>query len=86
MVKQPSLIQYFKNEHSIRNHYTCNERDLPTGISKPAQRALAGAGYLRLEQFTMISEAEVLKLHGMGPKALSLIRQALAAKGLSFAD
>ncbi|MDF2716274.1 MAG: DNA-binding protein [Paenibacillus sp.] len=62
------------------------ESDLPTGIGKPAQRALAGAGYLRLEQFTMISEAEVLKLHGMGPKALGIIRQALADKGLSFAD
>ncbi|MCD9025783.1 DNA-binding protein [Cohnella silvisoli] len=62
------------------------ESDLPTGISKPAQRALAGAGYSRLEQFTTISEAEVLKLHGMGPKALGLIRQALADKGLSFAE
>jgi hypothetical protein len=62
------------------------ESDLPTGIGKPAQRALAGAGYLRLEQFTLISEAEILKLHGMGPKALGIIRQALAAKGLSFAD
>jgi hypothetical protein len=62
------------------------ESDLPTGLSRPAQRALAGAGYLRLEQFTMISEAEVLKLHGMGPKAMSQIRQALDAKGLSFAD
>ncbi|MBW7458099.1 DNA-binding protein [Paenibacillus sepulcri] len=62
------------------------ENDLPTGIGKPAQRALAGAGYFRLEKFTMISEAEVLKLHGMGPKALDIIRQELAAKGLSFAD
>lgn len=25
-------------------------------------------------------------LHGMGPKALEIIRQALAAKGLSFAE
>ncbi|WP_202916199.1 DNA-binding protein [Paenibacillus mesophilus] len=62
------------------------ESDLPTGISKPAQRALSGAGYSRLEQFTTISEAEILKLHGMGPKALGIIRQALADKGLSFAD
>ena len=62
------------------------ESDLPIGIGKPAQRALAGAGYLRLKQFTMISEAEVLKLHGMGPKELGIIRQALADKGLSFAD
>jgi DNA-directed RNA polymerase alpha subunit len=62
------------------------ESDLPTGLSKPAQRALAGAGYVRLEQFTRLSEADVLRLHGMGPKALEQIRRALAAKGLSFAD
>lgn len=62
------------------------ESDLPAGLSKPALRALAGAGYMRLEQFTKISEAEVKKLHGMGPKALEQIRHALAAKGLSFAD
>ncbi|MCL6574016.1 MAG: DNA-binding protein [Bacillus sp. (in: Bacteria)] len=60
--------------------------DLPTGLAKPAQRALVGAGYLLLEQFTTLSEAEVLQLHGMGPKALELIRSALVAKGQSFAD
>jgi len=62
------------------------ESDLPTGLAKPAQRALAGAGYARLEQFTKVSEAEILKLHGMGPKALDLIRRALATKGLSFQE
>lgn len=60
------------------------ESDLPTGLAKPAQRALAAAGYLRLEQFTKLSEADVLQLHGMGPKALDLIRRALMAQGLSF--
>lgn len=60
--------------------------DLPITLAKPAQRALEGAGYLRLEQFTKLSEADVLKLHGMGPKALEQIRQALAAKELSFAS
>jgi hypothetical protein len=61
------------------------EGDLPTGIGKPARRALAGAGYVRLEQFTKLHEADVLRLHGMGPKALGIIRSALAAKGLAFA-
>jgi hypothetical protein len=60
--------------------------DLPPELSKPAQRALAGAGYSRLEQFTQISEADVLKLHGTGPRGVDQIRRALAAKGLSFAD
>ncbi|NOU86118.1 DNA-binding protein [Paenibacillus sp. LMG 31460] len=59
--------------------------DLPK-LSSPARRALSSAGYIRLEQFSKLTEAEILKLHGMGPKALEQIRQALAAKGQSFAD
>ncbi|CAN5867275.1 hypothetical protein BH10CHL1_BH10CHL1_04160 [soil metagenome] len=59
--------------------------DLPAKLSKPAQRALASAGYVRLEQLTQVSEAELLKFHGMGPKALGQIREALQAKGLAFA-
>jgi dihydrofolate reductase len=61
------------------------ESDLPTGIGKPAEQALAVAGYNRLEQIAQVSEKEILKLHGVGPKAVGLLRQALAAKGLSFA-
>ena len=59
--------------------------DLPSGLGQPALRALSAAGYSRLEQFTKIRESDLLKLHGMGPKALGLIRSALAAKGLAFA-
>ncbi len=44
------------------------ESDLPIGLSAPAQRALVGAGYVRLEQLTRVSEAELKKLHGVGPK------------------
>ncbi|WP_342543576.1 DNA-binding protein [Paenisporosarcina sp. FSL H8-0542] len=60
--------------------------DIPTSIGAPARRALVGAGYLQLEQLTKVSEAEVLKLHGMGPKALDIIRRALIEKGLTFAN
>ncbi|WP_126631982.1 DNA-binding protein [Dictyobacter alpinus] len=59
--------------------------DLPK-LSQPAQRALIGAGYVRLEQLTKVSEADLKKLHGMGPKALVQLRDALAERGLSFAD
>lgn len=62
------------------------ESDLPPGLARPAQRALVSAGYLRLEQLTQVSEREILKLHGMGPKALATLREALAAQGLAFAD
>ena len=62
------------------------ETDLPPGLSKPAQRALTNAGYRWLEQLTRVSEAEVERLHGVGPKALAQLRHALVANGLSFAD
>ncbi len=59
--------------------------DLPK-ISQPALRALAGAGIHSLEQLTNFSEKEIEQLHGMGPKALGILREALADMGLSFAD
>jgi hypothetical protein len=31
-----------------------------------------------------MSKADLLKLHGMGPKAIELLRQALAERGLSL--
>lgn len=58
--------------------------DLPTRIGKPATRALANAGYTRLEQLTEVTEKELGRLHGMGPKALRLLEEALAERGLSF--
>jgi hypothetical protein len=65
---------------------TQQESDFPTGLSAPARRAIDGAGYVRLEQLSRVSESELKKLHGMGPKAINLLRNALNAKGLSFAD
>lgn len=42
------------------------ESDLPGGLSKPALRALHGAGYVQLQQFSKLTEAELLQLHGLG--------------------
>lgn len=53
--------------------------------SAPAQRALDGVGIASLEQLSQFSEAEIAKLHGMGPKALGILREALTANGLAFA-
>ena len=61
------------------------ETDLPRHIGRPATGALATAGYTRLEQLTKVTEAELLKLHGVGPKAIRILRETLEAKGLSFA-
>lgn len=58
----------------------------PPKLSAPALRALDGAGYTQLAQLTLVSEAELLKLHGMGLKGIHLLREALAAQGWSFAE
>jgi hypothetical protein len=60
--------------------------DFPPKLAAPAQRALAGAGYTRLEQLTLVTEADLKRLHGMGPKAIGQLRQAMAEAGLNFAD
>ena len=60
--------------------------DFPTGLSNPARRALAAAGYTRLEQLAQVSPADLLKLHGIGPNALRQLRLALAERGLTFKE
>jgi len=61
--------------------------DQPTDLPKigaPATNALNGAGYYRLEQLTHITEAELMALHGVGPKAVRILKEALAARGLAL--
>lgn len=58
----------------------------PKGVSKPALRALARAGYSTIEELSDVSEAELALLHGMGPNALAKLRNRLAELGMSFAE
>lgn len=46
-------------------------------IPAPALRALHGAGFFWLSDLAEVSDEDLLKLHGMGPKALGILRQAL---------
>lgn len=54
-------------------------------IGAPATRALAGRGITRLEQLGGVTAAEVAALHGVGPRALGILADALAAAGLRYA-
>jgi ERCC4-type nuclease len=58
--------------------------EFPRGVARPALRALFAAGLTSLESLARVSEAELAALHGMGPKAVSLLRSALRDKGLDF--
>jgi hypothetical protein len=56
----------------------------PKGVAAPALRALAAAGYTELDQLAGVPAGELKKLHGMGPKALAVLQQALRDQGLSL--
>lgn len=53
-------------------------------ISKPAVRALNSIGVTTLEQVAEHSEAELLALHGFGPKGIRILKPVLAEHGLAF--
>jgi len=52
----------------------------------PAQRALINAGYQHLQQLDGVPQRDLLALHGMGPKAMGILRQAMAEHGWAFAE
>jgi hypothetical protein len=56
----------------------------PPGLGAPARRALHAAGYTALEQLDGVSADELRRLHGVGPRALRVIQEALAADGRSL--
>jgi hypothetical protein len=51
-------------------------------IGAPATRALASVGVTSLEQLAGRSGAELLALHGFGPRAIGILTEALADAGL----
>ncbi len=62
------------------------DQALPSGLAAPARRALIEAGYTTLALLAGASEAQIERLHGIGPNALNLLRSTLHANGLSFAN
>lgn len=60
------------------------ESDLPAGIGKPATRALLEAGLPTLEQVATRTERELLAMHGVGPKAVRILTEALTERGMSL--
>jgi DNA-directed RNA polymerase alpha subunit len=59
--------------------------DLPR-IGGPATNALAAIGVTRLDQVAAMREADLLAIHGVGPKAVRLLHAAIAERGLAFRD
>jgi predicted flap endonuclease-1-like 5' DNA nuclease len=58
--------------------------DLPNAIGKTAARELAHHGIDSLARVAAHTKAELLAIHGVGPKAIAILDEALVAKGLRF--
>ena len=54
-------------------------------IGKVARRELALNGYSRYDQLTRVTPARLLSIHGIGPKAIRILEEELASRGLAFA-
>jgi hypothetical protein len=57
---------------------------MPGALGTVAPRELAQAGSIDLRQLTEVTPKELLAIHGVGPKAIRILREALAAEGLAF--
>lgn len=57
---------------------------LPADIGAPATRALLLAGITNLTELAEWTEREVANLHGLGPKAARILKDALLESGRSY--
>lgn len=58
--------------------------EFPASIGRPANAALVNRGITTLEQVAALSERDLLDIHGVGPKAVRILGEALAGRGLAF--
>ena len=58
--------------------------EYPPGLGRTARRALALSGYTRYDQLPRVTTVELLRIHGVGPKAIRILEEELASRGLAF--
>lgn len=58
-----------------------DETELPAAMGRVSRRELALHGLTRLDQFDGASEKELLAIHGVGPKAIRILREHLEGAG-----
>ncbi|WP_338654052.1 RNA polymerase alpha subunit C-terminal domain-containing protein [Lysinibacillus sp. Y5S-8] len=68
---------------------TCNQENKPISgflskLSAPARNALVHEGIDTLKKLSTYTEKDILKIHGIGPASLPIMRSSLEEEGLSF--
>ncbi|EID77685.1 MULTISPECIES: hypothetical protein [Rhodococcus] len=65
---------------------TAGHTEFPASMGKVSRRELASHGYTRFDQLTTVTANELSKIHGVGPKAIRILEEELAERGLGFAN
>jgi len=70
---------------------TCDKENKPASgflskLSSPARNALVHKGINTLQKLSTYTEKEILKIHGIGPASLPIMRTSLEEEGLSFKE
>jgi len=58
--------------------------DFPKSIGRPAHAALTNLGITTLWQLTTYTEKELLAIHGVGPKAIRILKEQLEKNDLAL--
>ena len=58
--------------------------EYPPSLGRTARRQLALAGYTTFAQLTEVTPKQLLAIHGVGPKAIRLLADELAERGLTW--
>ncbi|KYG27730.1 RNA polymerase alpha subunit C-terminal domain-containing protein [Alkalihalobacillus trypoxylicola] len=80
--------KYFKSSE-CPNCPTCDKENKPKSdffskLSSPARNALLHEGVDTLKELSMFTEKEILKIYGIGPASLPIMRHLLEEEGLAF--
>lgn len=85
-VRARNLLPVSRMGEQKATRLTSEETEFPASIGKVARRELAVHGLTQYAQLADRSERDLLDIHGVGPKAIRILREELRSKGLSFRE
>ena len=80
--------EYYKSS-DCQSCPTCNKENKPQSgflskLSSPARNALVHEGIDTFHKLSQYTQKEILKLHGIGPASIPIMKNHLEKEGLSF--
>ena len=58
--------------------------EYPPSLGRTARRQLALSGFTTFTQLTEVAPKQLLAIHGVGPKAIRILTDELAERGISW--